>query len=155
MLSCRVRAPRPGDEAGWRRLWQDYLSFYNVILTRDVTDGLWRRIMDPKSGVRALVAEAQSGLLAKPRLIGFTNYLLHPHTLGPEPVCYMEDLFVAEEARRQGVGRALIETLIHKARVEGWPRVTWHTHEANAPARALYDKIVPRDPFVRYKVKLK
>jgi GNAT superfamily N-acetyltransferase len=154
-LPCRIRAPVPGDEAGWRRLWQDYLAFYGVAVPPDVTDALWRRILEPREPVHALVAETRLGFFSAGQLVGFANYVLHAHTLGPQPVCYMEDLFVADDARGQGVGRAIIEALIHKGRVEGWPRVTWHTHEANEAARALYDKIVPRDPFIRYKVKLR
>jgi GNAT superfamily N-acetyltransferase len=70
-------------------------------------------------------------------------------------MCYLEDLFVAEQARRAGVGMALIETLIQMGYDKGWARVYWHTHQSNEVARSLYDKVIPVDSFVRYVVHLR
>jgi GNAT superfamily N-acetyltransferase len=115
-----------------------------------VTGDLWRRILSQETKVYALVAEDR----ARGGLIGIANYVLHPFTWGAENICYLEDLFVPEVARCRGVGRALIEGLIALARDKGWPRVYWHTHELNEPARSLYEAITPRDPFVRYVVRV-
>jgi GNAT superfamily N-acetyltransferase len=144
-----VRFATTADEAGWRSLWLGYCEFYAVTIVPEVTDLLWRRILDPQTPIHALVAEDASGAL-----IGMANYVLHPFTWGTGQLCYLEDLFVVPEGRGMGVGRALIETLIALARQEGWPRVYWHTHELNEPARSLYDAITPRDPFVRYVVRV-
>jgi len=84
--------------------------------------------------------------------VGLANYVLHPYTWGPAPVCYLEDLFVAPEARGAGVGRRLIEHLVEQARELGWARVYWHTREDNATARRLYDRFGPADGFIRYTV---
>ena len=51
--------------------------------------------------------------------------------------CYLQDLFVAEGARKAGLGRALIEAVYPEARAAGASRVHWLTHETNATARAL------------------
>ena len=91
----------------------------------------------------------------KSQLIGVANYVLHPYTWGTDLICYLEDLFVAEDARGDRRGKALIDALVHMAKVKGWPRVYWHTHEDNEVARSLYDQITPVDPFVRYVVKLR
>ena len=149
----RVRPVEAADEAAWRRLWRGYCDFYQVTVPEDVTDTLWLRIMDERTPMRALVAETVSRR-GKPQIIGFANFVLHPFTWGTGLMCYLEDLFVAEECRCSGVGRSLIETLVGMARENGWARVYWHTHELNKVARALYDKIMPVDPFVRYVVHL-
>jgi GNAT superfamily N-acetyltransferase len=60
--------------------------------------------------------------------VQFAHYILHPHTWSLQPVCYLEDLFVAPEARRLGRGRHLIERLVTMGRDHGWRRVYWHTH---------------------------
>ena len=73
-------------------------------------------------------------------------------TWGTEFICYLEDLFVAEDARGIGAGRALINELIRFSHENGWSRLYWHAHEINE-ARKLYDSITPVDPFVRYVVK--
>lgn len=69
-------------------------------------------------------------------------------------VCYLEDLFVAPEARGSGAGRALIEGLAALGREHGWRRVYWHTHEDNYRARTLYDRVVPRTDYIRYDIDL-
>ncbi|MBI4724870.1 MAG: GNAT family N-acetyltransferase [Rhodomicrobium sp.] len=149
-----MRAASASDEPGWRALWDAYCAFYAVSIPADVTDALWRRILDPGVPVHALVAEATAGQ-AQTELTGFANYVLHPFTWGTELICYLEDLFVAGHARGAGAGRALIGALVGLAKENGWPRVYWHTHELNEAARSLYGKITPRDPFVRYVVKLR
>ena len=152
-IALRVRPVAPADEAAWRRLWLCYCDFYAVKIPAHITNDLWRRIMDPAYQVHALVAEGMAGEV-RGRVIGSANYILHPYTWGSEYICYLEDLFVLEDLRRNGAGRALIEALVGMAKKQGWARVYWHTHEQNKTARSLYDGIVPRDPFVRYVVRL-
>ncbi len=51
----------------------------------------------------------------------------------------MNDLFVAESARGQGVGRALIEAAAAVARERGAASLDWSTAPDNKRAQALYD----------------
>ena len=44
--ACKVRPVTADDEADWRSLWQSYYDFYSVAIPSEVTDTLWRRIMD-------------------------------------------------------------------------------------------------------------
>src|SRR6185437_10433292 len=71
-------------------------------LAREITDMTWSRFFDAYEPVHALVAEADGELL------GLAHYLFHRSTTAIEPVCYLQDLFTAQAARGQGVGRALI-----------------------------------------------
>jgi GNAT superfamily N-acetyltransferase len=150
-----VRPVRASDEAAWRRLWQTYCDFYGVSIASGVTDVLWRRIMDYRTTVHALVAETTPDSYGKTELVGFANYVLHPYTWGTDLICYLEDLFVAGPARGKGAGSAMIEALVHLSRENGWPRLYWHTHERNDKARALYDRFTPVDPFVRYVIRIR
>ena len=111
--------------------------------------------MNVDASINALVAEIQLQKAKGKELVGFANYVLHPYTWGPESVCYLEDLFVLGHARRGGIGGALINGLVDLCRENGWPRLYWHTHEANGPARALYEQFTTVDPFVRYLIKVK
>jgi GNAT superfamily N-acetyltransferase len=54
------------------------------------------------------------------------------------PDAWLEDLFVAENARRAGLGEALVTLAIERARARGARRIELDTNEANAPALALY-----------------
>ena len=53
--------------------------------------------------------------------------------------CLLEDLFVREGARGTGLGRALVEAAIERARARGCGRVELDTNEGNAAALALYE----------------
>jgi GNAT superfamily N-acetyltransferase len=87
-------------------------------------------------------------------VLGFTNIVLHQFTWGTGLACYLEDLFVKPDARGLGIGRALIDSVIDRAKAKGWNRVYWLTATGNATARVLYDSYCPADDFVRYTVRL-
>jgi GNAT superfamily N-acetyltransferase len=53
--------------------------------------------------------------------------------------CWLEDLFVREEARRSGLGRALVEAALVRARERGCKRIELDVNEDNGAARALYE----------------
>jgi hypothetical protein len=59
-------------------------------------------------------------------------------------------MFTVEIARR----RALIEGVCVRAKAGGASRVYWNTDEANASARALYDKVATLTKFVQYRKNL-
>ncbi len=86
-------------------------------------------------------------------LVGITHFFVHPSTSGPD-VCYLQDLFTDEAARGQGAGRALIAAVADWARAQGCGRLYWQTHESNATARALYDKVAVNRGFIRYDIAL-
>ncbi|MEN3285655.1 MAG: hypothetical protein V7607_6795 [Solirubrobacteraceae bacterium] len=52
--------------------------------------------------------------------------------------CELEDLFVSAQARRGGLGRALLEAAIERARERGARRIALDTAERNEAAVALY-----------------
>lgn len=143
-----IRDAAPADAAAWQALWAQYLAFYNVDLAAQVTAATWARLIDPASPVQARLA------ISDDRVIGFAIHLHHPSTWVATEDCYLEDLFVAPDARGLGAGRALIDDVIAIARARGWARLYWHTEEANTRARALYDQYVASDGHIRYRMRL-
>ncbi len=53
--------------------------------------------------------------------------------------CLLEDLFVRDDARGKGVGRALVEGVVAMATERGCRRVELDVNEANDAAFALYE----------------
>ena len=53
--------------------------------------------------------------------------------------CWLEDLFVREEARGAGLGRALVEAALDRARERGCRRIELDVNEDNTAALALYE----------------
>jgi GNAT superfamily N-acetyltransferase len=55
------------------------------------------------------------------------------------PDCWLEDLYVTEAARRTGLGTALVEAAIERAKARGCRRIELDVNEGNAAALALYE----------------
>jgi len=55
--------------------------------------------------------------------------------------CYVDDVAVFPQYRRQGIALALMNGLIRAARARGAAFVTLEVRESNAPAVALYEKL--------------
>lgn len=141
-----VRAARPDDEAAWRKLWSDYLTFYELTLDPAITDATWAKAMSERSAIFMRVAESDGSV------VGFTLSLTHEGTWVSSLDCYLEDLFVDEAARGKGAGRALLDDLVALCRQNGWSRLYWHTAENNKSARKLYDSYVETDDHIRYRI---
>lgn len=139
-----IRTIGTSDAPVWRELWNAYLEFYKTDIPDGVTDVTWRRLLDPSEPLFGLVA-VRAGVLA-----GFAHCVLHRGTWSVGDHCYLEDLYVTPGARGTGVGRALIEAVYREADRRGVARVYWLTHETNATARALYDRVGRRSGFIQY-----
>jgi GNAT superfamily N-acetyltransferase len=85
------------------------------------------------------------------RLVGIAHYIFHRSCWTVGDYCYLQDLFVAADARGHGIGRALIEAVEKEARSVGASRVHWLTKEDNTVARALYDTLAERSGFIQYR----
>lgn len=144
-MPTTIRPLRPEDEAEWRRLWTGYLAFYQTSVAEAVYVSTFARLLgDDRHDFSALVAEGDG------RLLGLTHYLFHRHAWKVENVCYLQDLYVAPEARGTGLGRKLIEAVYARADAAGAPAVYWLTQDFNHEARQLYDRIAKVTPFIRY-----
>ena len=53
-------------------------------------------------------------------------------------VLYLSDLYVREDARRLGVGRALMAAMAAECRRSGAAEILWRVHAKNRSARAFY-----------------
>jgi len=136
----------PADRAGWEALFRGYIAFYQREEPPDMYERAWREFL-ADDRIHALGARLDG------RLVGITHFFIHPNTSGPD-VCYLQDLFTAEDVRGRGVAGALIVAVTDWAKARGCRRVYWHTHESNATARALYDKVAQNRGFIRYQIEL-
>jgi GNAT superfamily N-acetyltransferase len=140
-----IKPVSPDERAAWEPHWKAYQTFYEVSLGDETTDVLWRRLHDPKEPMHLL------GAYADGKLVGIVHYLFHRSCWSVGDYCYLQDLYVAPEARGKGAGRALIEAVYAAARAAGASRVHWLTQEGNTTARALYDRLADRSGFIQYR----
>ncbi|TYO89890.1 GNAT family N-acetyltransferase [Oceanicella actignis] len=140
-----IRPLAPEDAPRWRALWRGYLDFYGAALPGETYAQTFARLLPGGSAnMRALIAE-RDGAPA-----GLVHFIFHDHCWRPEGVTYLQDLYVDPSARGAGLGRALIEAVYAAADQAGRPTVYWLTQEFNHAARALYDRVAERTPFIKY-----
>lgn len=144
-MKISVRSLEHDDKSQWEPLWLGYLEFYKTELPERVTEATWFKLMDKSRDPHGMCALDQSG-----NMVGIVHYLYHQSTWSIEHVCYLNDLFVIPNMRGSGAGRALINAVYEEAARAGAVEVYWLTQEFNETARALYDKVAKKTPFVHY-----
>jgi GNAT superfamily N-acetyltransferase len=143
-----VRRLVPADCDEWTSLWNGYLAFYEHELPDDVTETTWQHLVGDDESMVGLGAVDQG------ELVGICHLVFHPSTWSASTYCYLEDLFVHPRRRSTGAGRALIEAAEDTARQAGSTTLYWQTHETNATARRLYDRVARHRGFLVYEVEL-
>jgi GNAT superfamily N-acetyltransferase len=131
------------ERVRWAQLWSEYQFFYGVDLAEAVCEHTWQRLCDGR--VHGLGARDSAD-----HLIGIVHFLFHEDTWSTAPACYLQDLYVDQTARGTGCGRMLIEAVAEAARKAGANNPYWLTHQSNAVARRLYDRLGQNQGFIQY-----
>jgi GNAT superfamily N-acetyltransferase len=134
------------DRERWGELWSEYQAFYGIEIPADVSAVTWQRICDGR--IHAFGARMPAA--ASTRLMGITHFLFHEDTWSTSPACYLQDLYVDPQVRGSGCGRLLIAAVASAARAAGAGSPYWLTHETNAVARRLYDRLATNHGFIQY-----
>lgn len=146
--AVHIRPIAAKDRAGWDVLYEGYADFYRVTQTPEMRDRVWAWLHDPSATTECLVAEAADG-----RLIGLAHFRPFARPLSATTGGFLDDLFVAPEARGSGAADALLAALKSIAAARGWSVIRWITAEDNARARKLYDRVAVKTPWVTYDLK--
>ena len=141
-MNLHVAPLARSDHERWLALARGYKAFYKTDVTDAEYERTWERLL-AEDRIHVLGARLDG------RLVGITHFLFHT-AIWVDPVCYLQDLFVDPEVRGRGIARALIKAVAKSARERGAVKVYWHTHDHNATARALYDKVAKHNNFIRY-----
>ncbi|MGF1676116.1 MAG: GNAT family N-acetyltransferase [Rivularia sp. (in: cyanobacteria)] len=72
------------------------------------------------------------------KAVGFALFFPNYSTFLTQPGIYLEDLFVLEEYRQQGIGKALLTKVISIAVERNCGRLEWSVLNWNEPAKAFY-----------------
>jgi GNAT superfamily N-acetyltransferase len=120
------------DRAGWEVLARGKDRYFDVERGDDSYERTWRRLLGDER-IRGIAARLDG------TMVGIAHYLFHA-SVWYSGKCYLADLFVDAEVRRQGVATAMIEWVARDAEEHGAPGLYWNTLE-DAPARALYDRV--------------
>lgn len=88
-----------------------------------------------------LVDNATEFLLAGEPAVGVAQLRFRRSVWTGTQDAWLEDVFVVEEARRAGAGRALVQGCLDRARARGCKRIQLDANERNEAALALYDSL--------------
>jgi GNAT superfamily N-acetyltransferase len=144
-----LRAARPDDVAAIH----DFICQLAVYerepdaVKMTVTD-LHDALFGAKPRAEALLAEIEG----KP--VGFAIWFESFNTWTGRPGLYLEDFFVAESARGQGIGREIFRHLARLAIARGYQRFEWSVLDWNETAIKFYRKIggEPQSEWTKYRL---
>lgn len=145
MSQIEIRLISADDHAAWLPLWQAYLRFYNTELPDTVSQSTWQRLLDEHEPTHGALAWQGD------KAVGLVHFIYHRSNWSIENSCYLQDLLVTEPCRGTGVGRQLIEFVYRTAKADGCCKVHWLTHETNATAIQLYERIAERPGFIQFR----
>ena len=135
-----VRAADPGDAEGLTRLAEAVSGEPEAWLIS--ADGEWRSVGDERRYLKALRRYPHAAVFVAERagdgaMIGRLSVARDTHPASS----HVADLglMVAKDARRQGVGRALLEAAVDWARAARIRKLELHVFPWNEPAITLYE----------------
>ena len=131
---ARVFVATPDNVRDVARLiaaFRDWQGRDGALRRRSIADTVRRLLADPNAEF-LLAGDPAAGVCQ-------LRYRLSVWT-GTDDCC-LEDLFVEEAGRGSGMGRALVEAAVARARERGCARMDLDANEANEPALALYRSV--------------
>lgn len=127
-----------------------YQRFYRA---ENIDEGrnreFFRRFLEPSDDGLLLGARGDG------RLLGFACLYWYLSSVDPGEAVRLADLYVEEDARGRGAGRALIEASAEVGRQRGAIHLNWETEPDNHTAQRLYDTTgAERSEWIEYELGL-
>lgn len=138
--TLRIRPAKPSDAATIIEFVRGLARFEHepVEHVRLTARDIWRDGFGPRPAFEVLLAERLGE--ATPTPVGFALFFPNYSTWEGRVGIHIEDLFVVEEERGTGVGRALMAAVARVAQDRGAARVDLAVLDWN-PARAFYETL--------------
>jgi ribosomal protein S18 acetylase RimI-like enzyme len=144
--SFTIRRASTADATLVAPLFDAYRRFYGLASNLDLSQRYISERLERSESV-VLLAAASRG-----EALGFVQMYPTFSSLQAARVFVLYDLYVAGEARRLGVARALMRAAVEEARAAGAVALTLQTARTNLAAQRLYDSLGWRrdEEFVEY-----
>lgn len=145
-----VRSAKLDDLPQLMPLLRGYCDFYEANPADEGLERMARGIIEgPDDQAFLLVATDAEAV------VGFAACAWKWSSLRGGRIVYLDDLFVAEDARGAGHADALIEAVAARAREGGAAAVSWLTAPDNLRAQAVYDRVGgTSETFLEYELEL-
>jgi ribosomal protein S18 acetylase RimI-like enzyme len=131
----RIQAATAADLDDLAELFGAYLQFYEVIKPLEQVQAFLAARLRNSESVLLLARDEYGVALGFVQLYGFFA------SLALEPAWLLSDLYVSAQARRQGVGEALMNAARAHAEATGACGLQLETAKSNLPGQALYERL--------------
>lgn len=148
-MSFRIRDAVPGDEGvilGFIRELAAYEKLAHEVVATE--ENLTKTLFAQNPKAFALIVEDEAGPF------GFALYFFNYSTFLGRHGLYLEDLYVREDRRGAGAGKALLARLAAIAAKNDCGRMEWWVLDWNAPSIAFYRSLgaEPMDDWTVYRL---
>jgi len=135
-MDIQIRKSTPDEVPAIVRLMRDFAEFENLGDYCEITE---RRLFEVMFGDDAFV----EGLVAFHDTMPVGYAMFYPYFASFRGQCgyYLEDIFIAEDFRRNGLGEAMVKIVAKLAKQRGFERIDFQVLEWNAPAVKFYEKL--------------
>ncbi|MGI9301985.1 MAG: GNAT family N-acetyltransferase [Gammaproteobacteria bacterium] len=144
--NIEIVGPCADLQTGWRVLYDGYATFYKREMTDEIANTVWAWINSPDHELEGAIA------LLERQPVGLAHYRRMPSPLRGADIGFLDDMFIAPDARGQGIAEALFAHLRTTAASRGWEIVRWITADDNYRARALYDRVAAKSNWNTYEL---
>jgi GNAT superfamily N-acetyltransferase len=143
----KIREARARDAEALSELMRGLHAHLKESTQHITTDKLIRDVLDEDSVHIVLVAERDGDLL------GYALFHETYESIYAQRGFYMADLFVVEEARRDGLGRALVAAVASVADERNLKFIWWVSEAWDEEAQAFYATLgAEHDPMIAHSV---
>ena len=135
-MDVQIRKSTTDEIPAIVRLMSDFADYENLGQYCEITE---ERLRDVMFGEQAFV----EGLVAFHGDEPIAYAIFYPYFASFRGQCgyYLEDIFIAEDYRRNGLGEAMIRIIARLADQRGFERIDFQVLEWNAPAVKFYEKL--------------
>ena len=134
-----LRTARPGDELLLLDLIRELAEYERLSHEVEATPGdISESLFGGGAVAEAVIAEWEG------RAVGFALFFRNFSTFVGRPGLYLEDLYVRDDHRGKGIGKALLLHLAGIARDRNYGRMEWSVLDWNEPAIEFYRKLGAR-----------
>ena len=143
------RDAAPGDEALVHRFVQGLAAYEKLPQLAVASEADFRRaLFDTPQRAWVMLVELDG------QPVGMALYYFVFSTFTGRPGLYLEDIFLEQQVRGQGIGRAIFRELATRAVAQGCTRMDWSVLDWNAPAIAFYQSLGgrPKDGWSTYRL---
>ena len=134
------------DKVEWEKLYQGYVDFYKVEITKKILNTVWNWLHDLKHELNGLVYEIDNHIVA------IAHYRRMPSPLRGKDIGFLDDLYVHPDYRGRKIGEDIINKLNEISKERGWGLIRWITRNDNHSAKSLYDRIAKKSTWDVYEL---